>query len=90
MSFFSSFLNVDLPITQEYYNLIENILFTFFHNGLTYKEILELQIYLRAAIKTEFLFTEFITPIELMNFYNIAQEIEKAKEKHLEEVKKNK
>lgn len=34
------------------------------------------------------MFTEFITPVELINFYNVAMEIEKAKEEKLEETKR--
>jgi hypothetical protein len=78
-----------VPITLEYYEIIENILFSFFHNGLTYEDILSLQIYLRTAIKTEFMFTEFITPIEFMNLYNIAQKIEQKKEDEIENDKRS-
>jgi hypothetical protein len=34
------------------------------------------------------MFTEFITPVELMNFYNVAMEIERAKEEKLENAKR--
>ena len=64
-------------------------MFSFFHNGLTYEDILGIQIYLRAAIKTEFMFTEFITPIEFMNLYNIAQKIEQKKEDEIEAGKRS-
>ena len=87
-SFFSSILNTDIPITLEYYEIIESVLFGFFHNGLTYEDILGIQIFLRASIKTEFMFTEFITPIEFMNLYNIAQKIEQKKIDDLENEKR--
>ena len=87
-SFFKGFLNTDLLITQEYYDLIQEILFQFFHNGLSYKDILQVQIFLRAVIKTEFMFTDFIAPVELMNYYNIAVEIEQKKQEDLESTKR--
>ena len=34
------------------------------------------------------MFTEFITPIELMNFYNISQKIEQKKKDEAEEAKR--
>lgn len=63
-------------------------MFGFFHNGLTYEDILSIQIYLRATIKIEYMFTEFITPIEFMNFYNIAQKIEQKKQDDIENDKR--
>lgn len=39
-----------------------------------------IQIYLRASIKTEFMFTEFLTPVELMNYFSISAEIEEQKQ----------
>ena len=88
-SFFSSFLNLDAPITKEYYEIIENILFQFFHNGLEYKEIILIEIFLRASIKTEYTFLQQLTPVDFTNYYNTAVELEQKKlddaEKHKRE-----
>ena len=36
----------------------------------------------------EFMYTDFITPVELMNCYAIAEEIEKKKQEELENAKR--
>ena len=46
-----------------------------------------IQIFLRESIKAEFMFTEFLSPIDLSNFYNIALDIQK---KRLEEAENSK
>ena len=65
-------------------------MFWFFHNGLTYKDIIQVQIFLRAVIKTEYAFTELLTPIDFMNYYNIAAEIEQKKQDDIEASKREK
>ena len=47
-----------------------------------------IQIFLRATIKTEFMFTEYLTPIDLMNYYNLAMEIEQKKIDEIEASKR--
>ena len=81
-------MNADVPITLEYYDLIEDILFNFFHAGLIYKEIIHIQIFLRVTIKAEFMFTDCLTPVDLMTYYKIADEIEQEKIDRIERNKK--
>lgn len=73
---------------MDYYNLIEAILFGFFHAGLVYKDCITVQIFLRSTIKTEFMFTDFLTPVDLMTYYTIAEEIEQEKIDRIERTKK--
>ncbi len=80
-------MSSDIPITQEYYNTIEDILFGFFHNGLEYKEIIGREIFLRSSIKTEYMFLEFLTPIDFVNYFEMAYELE---QKKLDDIEKNK
>lgn len=47
------------------------------------------QIYLRATIKTDFMYTDYMTPVDFLNHYNIASEIEKKKEEEAENAKRS-
>jgi hypothetical protein len=65
------------------------MLYRFFHNDLTYKEILGVQIYLRASIKIEFMFTDFLTPIDLMNYFATANDLETKKQDAIDRAKRD-
>ena len=39
---------------------------------------------MRGLIKTEFMFTDFLSPVDLMNYYNIAMSIEQEKQDRID------
>lgn len=71
-------------ITELVYDLYQRLLFQFFHNGLVYKEIIDIEILLRATLKMEFGFSETLIPADFMNYFTRAMEIEDAKKQAME------
>lgn len=81
--FFRKFFG-DSVITQLIFDIYEKIQFQFFHNGLTYKDIMDIEILLRTVIKMEFSFAESIIPVDFMNYFTRAMEIEDARKEAIE------
>lgn len=71
------------------YDIYEKILFQFFHNSLTYKDIMDVEILLRTVIKMEFAFSESLIPVDFMNYFTRAMQIEDAKKEAIEKSKSN-
>jgi hypothetical protein len=65
----------------------EYIQYFFFTNYLSREYLSDLQILLRFQLKTEYLYTESISPLELLHLYDTASKIEEEKKKKLEESK---
>lgn len=75
----------DSPINQDTLEGYDAVQYYFFTNFLTQRYLLDIQILLRFQLKTEYSYTDFITPLELLHFLRRAEEIEEEKKKREED-----
>ena len=71
----------------EIFDLIQ---FIFFHNQFTYKEIIDVEIFLRQTIKCDYFFMETLLPVDLLNYFTRAMQIEEARKDAVEAAKRDK
>ena len=88
--FFHKYLGADVQLSEVLCDLYDNIQFYFFHNNFSYKEIIDVEIFLRQTIKCDYAFMESETPVDLLNYFARAMQIEEAKKDALESEKREK
>lgn len=87
--FFNKYIGSDYPIDEEVWNHLDNKEMHFFTNGLSYAELMEIEVLLRFSLKMEFMYTQYITPLELLGYVSISNRLEEARKKSMEDVKKS-
>lgn len=85
--FFHKFFGDSKPteVSCEVYDLIH---YYFFTHGLTYKDIIDVEIFLRQTIKADYTFSESLLPVDFMNYFTRAMQIEDAKKEAVEDAKR--
>ena len=81
ISFFYKFFGGDSPITIDVIDIFEIIQYYFFVHCFDFEQLIEIQIALRASLKMEYLYTEFITPEMLLHYFTKAEKIEEKRKK---------
>jgi hypothetical protein len=85
ISFFYKFIGSDYPITVEIIENFDAIQYFFFTNFLAYKSLYTIQIALRFTFKMEYLYTEFLLPVDLLYLKQEADDFEEAKQAKLDD-----
>ena len=72
------------------YDVHELIQFYFFHNNFSYRDIIDVEIFLRQTIKCDYAFMESLLPVDLLNYFARAMQIEEARKDAMDAEKKEK
>ena len=88
--FFHKYLGADVQLTEVIYDIYDTIQFYFFHNNFSYKEIIDVEIFLRQTIQCDYAFMESLLPVDLLNYFARAMQIEQAKRDATENDKREK
>lgn len=84
--FFYNFLTGDSPVNSDTLDGYDAVQYYFFTNFLTRQYLWDVQILLRFQLKTEYTYTDIITPLELLHLLRRAEQIEEERKK-LDETK---
>jgi len=87
--FFYKFIGADYPITVEALENFSAIQYYFFTDFLDFNSLYDIQIFLRYAIKMEYLYTEFLLPIELVALKGRADKLEEERKDRMKDTPKN-
>ena len=87
-SSFSNYLGADIPISKLRDDIHDLVQFHFFHNNFAYKDIIDVEIFLRQTIKCDYAFMESLSPLDLLAYFARAMEIEEARKDALDAERK--
>lgn len=87
-SFFYNFIGADYPITSEVVDNFEAIQYYFFTNFYSRNFLYDIQVLLRFSLKMEYIYTEYILPIELAYLQQRAEQLEIERKKQFDDVAK--
>lgn len=88
ISFFYKYIGADYPITQGVVDNFDALQYYFFTNFLDFKYLFDVQIFLRFVLKMEYLYTDYILPLELTYLHQQAEKLEETRKNQLDDMSK--
>jgi len=88
ISFFYNYIGADYPVTLESVDNFEAIQYYFFTNFYSHHYLYDIQVLLRFSLKMEYLYTEYILPIDLVYLQQRAEQLEVDRKKQFDDVSK--
>jgi len=89
ISFFYKFIGADYPVTTEALENFGAVQYYFFTDFLDFNSLYDIQIFLRFSLKMEYLYTDFVLPIELLSLKVRSEKLEEERKNRLEELSKS-
>ena len=83
-SFFFNFFGGDEALSEDIIEVYEQLQYYFITNFYSFAYLLDIQIFLRFSLKMEYLYTDGLTPIELMMLAQRAEQLEADKKAELD------